>query len=186
MGHVFQVFREEIFAVSEVMLAGRGFRRERRLDALGTCHLQGAVDFVGGYVVETLALIFLRQRLPIELCGLKQRQSAHHVGAGECERVLDGTVYMAFGSQVDNAVDPLFLHQTVEGVEITDVHLHEPVVGAVLYVLQVGQIAGVGQLVKVDDAIIRILVYEQAHDVAAYESGTAGDHYGSLKFHFLL
>lgn len=134
-------------------------------------------------MIEAFALILLRQRLPIELCGLKQRQCAHHVGSGEGERVLDGTVDVTFGSQVDDAVDPLVLHQTVESVEIADVHLHELIVRLVLYVLQVGQIAGIGQLVKVDDTVFRVFIHKQAYYMTTDKTCTTCDYDVSLKFH---
>ncbi len=52
-------------------------------------HGQGAIDLVGRDVVKALALIFLGQRLPIELGGLQQAQRSHHVGACKRERILD-------------------------------------------------------------------------------------------------
>lgn len=47
-------------------------------------------------------------------------------------------------------------------------------------VFQIGQIAGVGELVEVHDVVIRIFVDEEAHDVRADESGTADDEYITL------
>ena len=72
---------------------------------------------------------------------------------------------MAFGGKVDDAVDIVLLHQRQDGVEIADVGLDERIVGFVLDVLQVGKVAGVGQLVEVDDMIIGILVDEKTYNV---------------------
>ena len=44
-----------------------------------------------------------------------------------------------------------------------------------LDVAEVGKVAGVGELVEVDDLVAGIFVDEQAHYVRAYESGSAGD-----------
>ena len=84
---------------------------------------------------------------------------------------------MRLGSKVDYAVDLLVLHQLVEGIEIADVHLDELVVRLVFYILEVGKVTGVGKLVKVDDIVLRILVYEESYDMTSNESGTAGDYY---------
>ena len=82
---------------------------------------------------------------------------------------------MALGSQVDDAIDLLLLHELVEGVEVADVHLHKLVVGAVLNVLQVSEVAGIGQLVEIDDVILGILVHKQAHHVASNEACATGN-----------
>ena len=87
---------------------------------------------------------------------------------------------MALGCQVYDAIHLLLLHEGIEGLEVADVHAHELVVGAVLHVLQVGKIAGIGEFVQVDDIVVGVLVHEQAYHMAAYESGSAGDDYASL------
>ena len=69
---------------------------------------------------------------------------------------------MALGCEVDDTIDLLVLHQLVERVEVADVHLHKLVIGLVLDVLEVGQVAGVRQFVEVNDVILGVLVHEQA------------------------
>ena len=138
-------------------------------------HLQGAVDLVRGDVVEALALILLGQAFPIELGSLQQRERTHHVGACKGEGIFDGTVHVTLGGQMDDAVDLLVLHQLIEGVEVTDVHPDELVIRFVLNVLQIGQIAGIGELVEIDDIILGILVHKEANNMASDESGAAGD-----------
>ena len=172
---------EEVLTVSQVMLARRCLRRKRRLNAFGMRHLQRSIHLVRRDVVEPLALILLRQAFPVQLRSLQQAQRTHHIGTCEGERVLDRTVHVALCCQVDDAVYLFFLHQAVESLEVADVHLHELVVRTVLDVLQVCQIARIRQLVQVDDAILRILVHEQANHMAADETGTAGDDYCALK-----
>ena len=131
-------------------------------------------------MVEALPFVFLRKGLPPEPGGLEERKGPEHVRLRERERVLDAPVHMAFRRKVDNAVDTLFLHQPEHRVKITDVRLDEGVIGLVLDVLEVRQVAGVGQLVDIDDMIVRILRDEKPHDVRADEPGAAGDHYRSL------
>ena len=82
---------------------------------------------------------------------------------------------MAFCRQVDDAVDLLVLHELVERVEVADVHLHELVVRLALDVLEVREVARVGQLVEIDNVVLGVLVHEQANDMASDKARAAGD-----------
>ena len=135
-------------------------------------------------MIEALALVTLRQRLPIELSSLQQRQRTHHVGLGKRKRVLDRAVHMALSSQMDDAIDLLVLHQLIESVEIADIHLHELVVWFVLNILQVSEITRIRQLIEVDDVVIRILVHEKANYMASDKACTTGN--DNCSFHNIL
>ena len=187
---VLEVLREELLAVGQVMLAAGRLRREGRLDALGMRHLQRAVHLVGGDVVEAArdnhpfgAVHLIAEGLPERLRGLQHRQGADDIGPGEGEGILDGTVHVGFGRQVDDAVHPVVGDDPQHRLEIADIGLDEEVVGPVLDVPEVREIARVGELVQVDDPVLRVFVHEQPHDVAADETGSAGDEDGSTHFH---
>ena len=62
---------------------------------------------------------------------------------------------------MDDSVNLLILHKLIEGLEVTDVHLHELIVRFVLYILEISQITCIRKLVKVDDPVIRIFVHKQ-------------------------
>lgn len=113
--------------------------------------------------------------LPIELGGLKERKGTHDIGASKGEGVLDTAVDMTLGCKVDDAIDLLVLHQLVEGFEVADIHLDKLIVGATLDILQVGEVAGIGELIKIDNLIFGIFVDEQTYNMTPYKSGTAGD-----------
>ena len=83
--------------------------------------------------------------------------------------------------QVDDAVHVIQLHQLLHLLIVADVRLYEHIVRLVLNVLQVRQVSRIRQLVQVDDTVLRILVHEQAHHVAANKSGTAGNQYVTFK-----
>ena len=89
---------------------------------------------------------------------------------------------MGLRRQMDHPVDMLLLHEGQYALEIADIHLDETVVGPVLDILEVREIARVSELVQVDDPVVRILVHEQPHDMAADEAGAAGNEDGS-RFH---
>ena len=172
MGLIFQILGEELFAVGEMMLPGRCLGGEGRLDALGMSQLQGSVNFIGGDMVESLAL---EVAFPAGLCGLEEGEGSHHVGLCKGERVLDGAVHVAFGGEVDDAVDLLFAHQCEDAVEVADVHLDEAVVGLVFDVLEVGEVAGIGKFIDVDNPVLGIFLDKQADDVASDEACASGN-----------
>ena len=134
-------------------------------------------DLIGGLPYHRHDVVEL---FPVESSGLKEGKRTHDIGPGECERILDRTVHMGLGSKVDDAVDMFLLHEGVEGLEVADVHLHEPVVRPVFDVAKVGEVAGIGQLVYVDYLIIRVFVDEQPDNMGADESRSAGDYDGSF------
>ena len=82
---------------------------------------------------------------------------------------------MAFGGQVDHSVDIVLAEHFADGVVVADVGLDEGVVRSIFDVSQVGQIAGIGQFIEIDDPIVGIFVYEEPHHMRADESGAAGN-----------
>lgn len=176
MRRIFTGLVEELIAIGKMVASGRGLCGERRLDAFRVVHCQRTIDLICRDVVEPLSLIFLRETLPVQLGGLKERQRPHHIRLRECERILDGTIDVALGGEVDYSVNMLVLHQLVKCLEIANIHLDEPVVRLVLDVLEIGKVSRIGQLVKIDDVVLGIFVHKQPHDVRSDEPGPAGDH----------
>ena len=128
-------------------------------------------------MIEALALVFFRQGFPIQPCSLQQGKGSEHIGACKCERVLDGTVHVAFGRKVDDAVHFFAAQQFQNSLEVTDVHSYETVVRLVLYVLEIRKITCVSEFVEVDDAVVGMVVYHQSHEMAPDKSGPSGDEY---------
>ena len=86
-------------------------------------------------------------------------------GLSESKWILDTSIYVALGSEMDDAIHLVVLHQFQHQVEITDITLYESIVRLVLDVLEVSQITSVSQLVEVDDVILRIFVHEKSYYV---------------------
>ena len=178
VGLVLRCLVEEVLAVGQVVLRTAGCRGERRLDAFGICHLQSPIHLVGGDVIEAFAFVLLWQAFPIELGSLQEGECAHDVCTSEGEGILDAAIDVALSGEVDDAVHLLVLHQLQECVEVADVHLHELIVRLILDVLEVGEVAGIGQLVEVDDLVLRVFVDEEAYYMAADKTGAACDNDG--------
>ena len=88
---------------------------------------------------------------------------------------------MALGSEMDDTVNLLVLHQLIESVEVADVHLDKLIIGLVLDVLGVGKVTSVCKFVQVDDVIHRVFVHKEANDMRANEACTASNNY--ISFH---
>ena len=73
--------------------------------------------------------------------------------------------------------------QLAECPEIADIHLYKPVVRAILHICKIGQIAGIGKLVDIDDPVVGISIDKQAYHMTADETCTAGDDYASSELH---
>ena len=85
---------------------------------------------------------------------------------------------------MDDAIDLLVLHQLIEGLKVTDIHLHELVVRLVLDILEVRKITRLGKLIKVDDIVFWIFVHEESYYVRSDETGSTGNYY--ISFHKVL
>ena len=137
-------------------------------------------------MIETFAFITFRQPFPVYLGSLQQRKRSHHICPCKGKRILDTAVYMTFRSQVDNSINMILLHQFQHLFIITDVCLDESIVFLVLNILQVGQVARIGQLVQIDDMILRIFVHEKSYHMAADKSGTTGDQDVAFEIHNII
>ena len=142
---------------------------------------QGAVDLVGADVQKTKRrALGIRQGAPISAHRLQQAKAAHDVGLDEVFRPMDGAVHMAFGRKVEHRARTVLRQQPIDQGPVADVALHEVVAGVALQAGQVLAVAGVGELVQVDDRLVR-LRQPVEHEVAADETGTAGDKKGHVR-----
>ena len=88
---------------------------------------------------------------------------------------------MALGSEMDDTVYLLVLHKLIESVKVADVHLDKLIIGLVLDVLEVGEVAGICQLVEIDDLILWVFVHEEANHMRANKASAAS--YYNITFH---
>jgi hypothetical protein len=82
---------------------------------------------------------------------------------------------MALGSQVNHAVDLKGFKNRLNDIEVANIRLHKPVIGLSFQILQIGEVAGIGQLIKVNNLIAGILIDKQSHYMGADEAGTSCD-----------
>ena len=63
---------------------------------------------------------------------------------------------MTFGREMDDSIDMILAHDGADRVNVTDVRLDESIIRTILYVMEIGKISGVGELVQIDDMVVRI------------------------------
>lgn len=135
---------------------------------------EGAVDLIGGDMQEAENLLAgAPEPGPILTGASEQVEGAHHVGLDEGGRTLDRAVHMALGREVDHGVHPVVAEQASHQVAVTDIAGDEDMPGVTPQRGQGVRIAGVGELVQIDDLDIR-LGNEGMDEIGADKAGAAG------------
>lgn len=92
---------------------------------------------------------------------------------------------MAFCREVDDSIDLILAHDGADRVNVTDVCLDESIIRTILYVMEIGEVSGVCELIQIDDMVVRIFIDEKTDHMTAYEAGTAGNDYTPFEIHNL-
>jgi hypothetical protein len=109
---------------------------------------------------------------------LEEIEGTHDVREDELGGPLDGAVHVALRREVTHGVDAVVGEDLVHALEAADVLPQEYVAAgeSCFEIAQVFGVAGVGQLVDVDDTAREACLFEQvADEVAADETAAAGD-----------
>ena len=113
-------------------------------------------------------------RLPVGARFLEQCPGADHVRLHELGRPGDRAVDVALGGEVHDGARAMRGEQVPDPLALADVALHETVPRVVAHRVQIAGVAGVGQLVEVDDRLARRLDGRD-DEIRADEPGPAGD-----------
>ncbi len=134
--------------VGTVGLIGMGFGKGRIGGA------ERSVDFVGGDVEEAEAGLGLRgQGAVVGQRLMQQAEGSDDVGEDELFGAGDGAVDVALGGKVYQGIGLVGPQQRLDEGGVFDAALHEDVSGVILDRGKIAEIAGVGELVEVDDAV---------------------------------
>lgn len=88
---------------------------------------------------------------------------------------------MTFSSQVDNSAKLVFFKKIFQKRCISNVALFKKIMGQMLYVAQVFQVARVGERIKVDDFVSRVFPNKMPDNVRADEARAARDEEGFIR-----
>ena len=138
---------------------------------------QGAVDLVGADLDILFALLpgLLSRVVPGVLRPLKEVHRAHHIGGHKDLGVCDGAVYMGLRREVDDVVRVILPDERRHKLLVADIAVDKEVPGVVLDILQILQIAGIGQGVQIDDANVRVLFQHIVDKGSSDKPGATGD-----------
>ena len=128
-------------------------RVRRRLAESRIVGAERSVDFIGGNVQETeRRAIRFRQRRPISARFFQQAECAVDVGANKIVGAVNGAVDMAFGGEMNDGARLFAPKQVAQTIAIDNVALLKAIARIAFDGSQVLEIAGIGQLVEIDDA----------------------------------
>ena len=133
------------------------------------------IYLIRGYMKEFLSFFerAIRQ-FPRRLRAVQHNGCSQHIGLHKHFRVLDTSVHMALGCKMNHTINIIFRKYFADGFFITDISADECVVGLVLNILQVLQIAGICEHIYVNDAdFIAVLLKHVVNVVGADESCSA-------------
>ena len=107
---------------------------------------------------------------------IEQNAGPDHIGVNEIPRIINASIDMGFGREIDHRVELMFGHQRVHLVGVGDVGLEKLVAIAVFlhYPVEVGQISGIGQHIDIADQCLLMMLQNVANEIAANKSATAG------------
>src|SRR5690606_5838015 len=105
---------------------------------------------------------------------VKQVDRSDYIVQDNCDRVTDGTVDMRLGRQVNHAIRPLRSEQLIDERIIGNVAFDEAIVGSVLNIPEISQVAGIRQLIEVNVFILWINGNKPTHYVRSDKSGSSG------------
>jgi hypothetical protein len=118
-----------------------------------------------GRIIETI---------PVDTSGLKEIEGANDVGLDELGGPMDGAINMGLGGKVNDGARLMLRKELRNEYGITDITTSKGMAGVPLDGGEVLEIAGVGELVEVDDGVV--LKGDPVEDeVGTDESGTAGN-----------
>ena len=144
---------------------------------------EGTVHLIGGNVKEFLTLLegAIRQ-LPGILCSVQHVQCSENICLNKNIRILDAAVHMALSCEMNNAVYIVLLEDLDHLLSVTDISFDKGIILFIFDILQILQIARVGQAVHVDDAdSVAVFLEHIMNIVRPDKAGATGN---QISFHF--
>ena len=157
----------------------RGGLIEERIVIIG----KRAVDFIRGYMQELLTFLEAAVRkLPGCLGTVQHNCRTQYIGLYEDLRVTDTSVHMAFRCKMYHTVDIVLCEDLADGFFVTDICLDEGVVVTLFHILQILEVACIGQGIHVDDADLVVIFLK--HVVNVVGTDETGSSCYQISFHF--
>ena len=161
---------------------GRGIRRTRIigcrfLEKAGFA--QRAINFIGRNMMKTAVLItglkLVRRFHPGIARNIQQHKRTDNIRLNKGFRTGNRIIDMALGGKMNNAADIVFRKQLFNQRPVTDVALNKFIIGTLCTVAQIVRIAGISQLIEVNNLIFRIFLGKIRNKIGSDKAGTAGN-----------
>ena len=136
-------------------------------EQIRTIQRQVTVNFIGRNLMITLDTVLA--------ASVHQHTGADNICLEKDTRIFDRTVNMRFCRKVDHDVRMFFFKQFIHCFAVADISLHEAEIRVIHNRGQCGQIACIGQLVKTDDPVIRILLQHMEYKVTTNKTSATGN-----------
>src|ERR1700687_5746747 len=147
-----------------------------RLRERGSARLERAVDLVGRDMHEAkLRALISCQRRPVSAHRVVQSKRANDIGGDEISGPVNRAIDMALRYEVDDGARPVCAEQMQDQITVTDVAAHEYMARISFKRREIAEIAGVSQLVKIDDRLVDA-VEPVENEIGPYEPGASGHH----------
>jgi hypothetical protein len=106
---------------------------------------------------------------------IKQVNRTLDVGVDEFERIGDGPVNVRLSGQMDDAVEPVFMEQSIHLLQVGDIGPDKLIIGQMFYIREVFEVSGISELIGIDDEIVGIPVREQPDNMRSDKACPAGN-----------
>src|SRR6266849_5324584 len=118
--------------------------------------------FIGGNMDKSLHPYLSRH--------LEQSESSQHVGLNDCLGLVDASIYMRFGCEVNHSLAAG--HDPFHRKRITDIPFDKPILSMLREGIKVRDIASVSKLVVINDRILVGESKDKSDEIGANESCT--------------
>ena len=143
-------------------------------------HAQCAEYLIRRDVMEAFVGVAVGSLSPGLASSLQQSQSAQHIRVSKEERIADGAIYVALGSQVDDPGYPALTKESAQEIQIANIPAYKAVIGFIFDIAQVTEIAGVGEFVEIDDMVDRVFFYKKSYHMGTDKTCASGNQYSAL------
>ena len=121
---------------------------------------------------ETMILQIL---LPVVPGRFKKLESSLDVAFNEWRRIVDAAVDMGFRCKVNHRINGKLFEHLIELFLFSEIPLKKMIIRVGFNPSQVGEVPCIGQRVKIDDRVTRVLSQPIMNQVRTNETGTPGD-----------
>ncbi len=133
---------------------------------------EGTIHFIRAHVIKPAAF---EPAGPGAARRVQEGHGAEYIRSHEGHRIADRAVDVAFRSKMDHSLEVIFFKKSLQKICVEDIAFFKNVVGQVLDIAQVFEVAGVSQGIQVHDPVIGMVMQKMADHMRTDKTGATGD-----------